>query len=203
MIENVLTNDAIQANANEFESLIRKINRDGAKIDKLLYKLENSDWYTAPASTEYHGAYPGGLVDHSLCVYHNLLSLIKTKQLTNISEESIIITALLHDLDKMNCYEQYVRNVPPSKEHPSWTKEESYRKIKNRDFRYGNHEQNSEYMVRQFIPLTIEESVAILHHMGGMAFDSSQVNIGQIYDKYPLAMFLHLADMLSAYIDKA
>ena len=68
---------------------------------------------------------------------------------------------------------------------------------------YGNHEQNSEYLVRQFIPLTLEESTAILHHMGGMAFDSAKDNISGVYDKYPLALLLHLADMISSYIEKA
>lgn len=204
MIKQVLTNDEIQANADNIEQLIKKITRSGANIDELLSRLENSDFYTAPASTKYHGSYPGGLADHCLCVYHNLVSLVNSKHLTNISEESIIIVSLLHDLDKINKYEIYTRNVPPSKDCPNWTKEDSYKtKDNNNLFIYGNHEQNSEFLIRQYIPLTVEESVAILHHMGGMSYDSAQDNIGLVYDKYPLAVLLHLADMLSCYMDKA
>ena len=64
MIKQVLTNDEIQANADNIEQLIKKITRSGANIDELLSRLENSDFYTAPASTKYHGSYPGGLADH-------------------------------------------------------------------------------------------------------------------------------------------
>lgn len=204
MIKQVLTNDEIQANADNIEQLLKKITRSGANIDELLSRLENSDFYTAPASTKYHGSYPGGLADHCLSVYYNLVSLVNSKHLTNISEESVIIVSLLHDLDKINKYEIYTRNVPPSKDCTNWTKEDSYKtKDNNNLFIYGNHEQNSEFLIRQYIPLTVEESVAILHHMGGMSFDSAQDNIGLVYDKYPLAVLLHLADMLSCYMDKA
>ena len=58
-------------------------------------------------------------------------------------------------------------------------------------------------MARQFIPLTVEESTAILHHMGSMAWDSAKDNIGVVYDKYPLAMLLYVSDMISTYIEKA
>lgn len=205
MIQNVLTEAQAVENIETFKSLISSITRDGANIEKLLDKLEHSDFYTAPASTQYHGAYPGGLVDHSLCVYYNLKSLVQNKHLEEvISEESIKIVALLHDIDKMNKYTTYTRNVPPSKECSSWTKEECYKtKDSSELFTYGNHEMNSEYMIRQFIPLTLEESVAILHHMGSMSWDSAKDNIGVVYNKYPLALLLYLADMISTYIEKA
>lgn len=205
MIENVLTETQVVENMEQFKNLIKSITREGANIDKLLDKLERSDFYTAPASTKYHGAYPGGLVDHSLCVYYNLKSLVENKHLTDIiSEDSIKIVALLHDLDKMNKYTTYMRNVPPSETCPTWTKEENYKtKDASELFIYGNHEQNSEFMVRQFIPLTVEESTAILHHMGSMAWDSAKDNIGIVYNKYPLAVLLYVSDMISTYIEKA
>ena len=64
---------------------------------------------------------------------------------------------------------------------------------------YGNHEETSEFIVRNFIGLTMEESIAIMNHHGGMGFDSSKTDIGMIYTKYNLALMLHLADMLSAF----
>ena len=205
MIKQVLTQEQIDANHQEFIELLRTINREGSDIERLISKLESSDCFLAPASTMYHGAYPGGLVDHSLCVYHNLVSLINSKHLNeSISMESIIVVSLLHDMDKVNKYTTFKRNVPPSESCPSWTKEDCYKTKDTSDlFMYGNHEQNSEYLVRQFIPLTLEESTAILHHMGGMAFDSAKDNISGVYDKYPLALLLHLADMISSYIEKA
>ena len=50
-----------------------KIKRPGA--EELLAWLESTDFFTAPASTKYHGAYPGGLVDHSLRVYGEMMNL--------------------------------------------------------------------------------------------------------------------------------
>ena len=58
-------------------------------------------------------------------------------------------------------------------------------------------------MTRSFIPLTVEEEVAILSHMGGMSWDSAQTNLGEVYDKYSLACLLHVADMLSTFIFKS
>ena len=77
------------------------ITRDGA--DKLLAYLESSDFFTAPASTRYHGNYEGGLCQHSLNVYDALVDILarsRVKDLYGISysPESIAIAALLHDL---------------------------------------------------------------------------------------------------------
>ena len=89
------------------------IKRKGA--DKLLEYLEKSDFFTAPSSTRYHGSYEGGLVEHSVNVYHCLkdyLSRPRVKETygMNYSEESIAIVALLHDLCKINFYTTELRN---------------------------------------------------------------------------------------------
>ena len=67
---------------------------------------------------------------------------------------------------------------------------------------YGNHEMNAEFIAHCYIPLTVEESVAILHHMGGKSQDSAQDNLSEIYKKYPLALYLHLADMIATFVDE-
>ena len=43
------------------------IKRDGA--NQLLNWIEKSDFFTAPASTKYHGASEGGLLRHSVQEY--------------------------------------------------------------------------------------------------------------------------------------
>ena len=122
----------------------------------------------------------------------------------------MIICALLHDFSKMNLYEVTNFNKKVYSENGSksdnggrfdWVTEQGYKTVDLADrFVYGNHEETSEYMIRQFIPLKTEESVAILHHHGGMGWDSSQTNISDIYQRYPLALMLHLADMTCAYL---
>ena len=50
------------------------------------------------------------------------------------------------------------------------------------------------------MPLSYEESVAILHHHAGMSWDCAKDNLSANLNRYPLATILHLADMASCYI---
>lgn len=84
------------------------IKRDG--INDLLKWLEDSDFFTAPASTRFHGNYEGGLCEHSLNVHRELTRLNDVYQL-GYSKETIAITALFHDLCKVNYYKRGTRNV--------------------------------------------------------------------------------------------
>ncbi len=98
------------------------IKREGA--DKLLEYLisPQSDFFEAPASTRFHGAYRGGLCEHSVNVYECLAAYLERERVRDtyglcVSEESIAVSALLHDLCKVNCYKEGVRNV---KENGVW-----------------------------------------------------------------------------------
>lgn len=198
----------------EFIGLINSIERKGFKKEELLQKLETSDFYTAPASTKYHNCFEGGLLDHSLNVYYNLKSLVERKNLQDkISEDSIKIVSLLHDMAKINFYKIYYKNEKRYSETGTkrdeggrfdWVATKAYAVIDDDErFLFGNHEQTSEYMMRTFVPLTRAESIAILHHHGGMSADCAKDNISAIYNRYPLAALLHIADMLSTYIDES
>ena len=198
-------------NKKLFIDIVNSITRKDAKIEELLNKLEESDFYYAPASTQYHGSFAGGLVDHCLNVYYNLKSMVKSKHLEDkISEDSIAIVGLFHDISKMNYYEPCSRNVKVYSESGSkrdevgkfdWQSIPGYRKREDR-FLYGSHEQTAEYIIRHYIPLTVEESVAILNHMGGLAPDSTKLELAPYFEKYSLLTLLHCADMISTYIDE-
>ena len=54
------------------ETYNKNIHRPGA--EKLLTWMETTDFFTAPASTRFHAAYEGGLLDHSINVYNVLIS---------------------------------------------------------------------------------------------------------------------------------
>ena len=85
------------------------IKREGSE-ELLNYLLSDQcDFFTAPASTRYHGAYEGGLLDHSLNVYDCLLDILARPRVKDVygihySDESAAIVALLHDLCKVNIY---------------------------------------------------------------------------------------------------
>ena len=206
---------AVELNSleNKICSLLRKIDRPGADVEGLIKKLKDTDYFTAPASTKFHNCFIGGLADHSLNVYYNLKRLVENKHLEDvIPEESIIICGLLHDMSKINYYEKGVRNKKVYSESGSkwdelgrydWVSEETWNVIPdNKRFIYGNHEETAEFMVRQFIPLKVAESAAILNHHAGKGYDSTGINISSIFHKYPLANLLHVADMIATFTDE-
>ena len=98
----------IEAQKKEFLTVCRaEISREG--LEDLLGWLEKADFYTAPASTKYHGGYAGGLCQHAIDVYRY------AKRLTFLmpkapSDESVAIAALFHDLCKVNLYKTEKRN---------------------------------------------------------------------------------------------
>ena len=82
------------------ETYNKNIHRPGA--EKLLAWLEGTDFFTAPASTRFHAAYEGGLLDHSLNVYNVLISKHFNPETDDL--ESYTIVSLLHDLCKAGFY---------------------------------------------------------------------------------------------------
>jgi hypothetical protein len=209
----MLTNEQILANKERYLELITSIEREGVNIDKLVQKLENSDFFYAPSSTKYHCNYEGGLCEHSLNVYDNLLLLIDGREGLDeccYDSNTLKIVSLLHDISKMNIYEKTAKNekiyCDDGDKYDAlgkfkWVTTMGW-KLREDKFTYGSHEMTSEFIARQFVPLTLDESVAILHHMGGMHYDCAQDNIGEIFSQYQIAMLLHMADMMSVYVSE-
>ena len=174
------------------------ITRDGA--DKLLDFLEHKcDFFTAPASARYHGAYEGGLCDHSLNVYHCLVDYLQRERVQELygleyGEESVAIVALLHDLCKVGCYKKTFRNVKDDATG-KWEKVPSYQF--DDPLPYG-HGEKSVYILSGFLRLTREEAMAIRWHMG-FSGDEDKRLVGQALQQYPLAFALSVADMEATY----
>ena len=185
-------------NKERFIAIFRqKIRREGA--DKLLEFLlsESSDFFTAPASTRYHGAYPGGLLEHSLNVYDCLCDYLARPRVKDVyglsfSEETVAIVALLHDLCKLNFYVETTRNV---KENGVW-KTVPYYSIDDQ-LPYG-HGEKSVYIISGYMRLTRDEAFAIRYHMG-FSGNEEPNTVGQALAKFPLAVALATADMEAAY----
>lgn len=175
-----------------------KIKREGA--DKLLeFLTDGSDFFTAPASTRYHGAYEGGLLEHSLNVYDCLVDILSRPRMKEVygleySEESIAITALLHDICKVNFYKVGTRNVKD--ENGKWTTVPYYT-IED-SLPYG-HGEKSAYIASAYIRLTREEAFAIRYHMGFSGTEDPG-NVGRALEMFPLAYALVCADMEAAFL---
>lgn len=184
----------------EFVNIYKeKISRPGS--DKLLSYLlsDQSDFFTAPSSTRFHGSYEGGLVEHSLNVYHCLVDYLqrpRTKELyrMDFSEETVALVSLLHDVCKMNFYEVSYRNAKNDKTG-QWEKVPYY--TINDQLPYG-HGEKSVYIVSGFMRLTREEAFAIRYHMGFSGIEDRNT-IGRAFEMFPLAFALSVADMEASY----
>lgn len=178
----------------EFLNLLRTVKREG--IENLIEFLEKSDFFTAPASTRFHGNFEGGLAEHSLKVYE----ILKHKIENNIKgikteEESIIIIGLLHDICKTNFYKIDYRNAKNAlgvwEKVPYYTIEDT--------IPYG-HGEKSVMMITEYIKLTPEEKYAIRWHMGYTEPKEVYNTIGAAYTKYPIALLTHEADLEATYL---
>lgn len=179
----------------EFEEIFRsKITRDGSEA--LFEWLSRTDFFTAPASTKFHCACLGGLVQHSVNVYRTMME--KQFDPESDSEESFAICGLLHDVCKAQFYKEGTRNVK-NEQTGAWEKKAYY--MVEDSFPYG-HGEKSVFLIERFLRLKTSEAVAIRWHMGGFddAVRGGSFALSQAYEKYPLAVKLHLADLESTYL---
>lgn len=199
--------DVINKNKEQFIQIYTKnIHRDGS--DKLLKWLETTDFFEAPASTAFHLCEPGGLCLHSLQVYKRLLAdytLEKrmcglSDELSGTENETIAICALLHDICKTSFYKLSKRNVK-NEITGKWESVPYY--TVDDQLPYG-HGEKSVYMLQGFMKLSREEAMSIRWHMGG--FDDSvkagSYSQSKAYNKYKLAVLLHIADLKATYLDE-
>ena len=169
---------AEQTAAQRIVNLLQDTKR--ANIGALIDYLMESGFFEAPASTRYHGCYPGGLADHSLGVYDRLLvcwSEFKLEENTfpgmrslEITEQSIKIAALLHDVCKIGAY------VPTATgKGYRWNRAQP-----------KGHAVLSISRVLEHITLTELELLMIRYHMG--IYGTYEFFVGEKYPKgeYPL-----------------
>ena len=174
------------------------IHREGSA--ELLDYLENkSDFFTAPASARFHGAYAGGLCQHSVNVFRCLEAYLARERVKEVygveyPMESVAIAALLHDVCKVGLYKPGFRNVKDDATG-KWSKVPTY--SYEDKLPYG-HGEKSVYIVSGFLRLTRDEAMAIRWHMGFSGPEDDRM-VGQALQQYPLAFALATADMEASY----
>jgi len=149
--------------------------------------LDKMGFFTAPASTKYHGSYEGGLFDHSLVTAEELVNLTKKLGLTWERPESPYIVGMYHDLCKCD---DYVTDF------------ETGKYIYNPDIIIPGHGEKSVIMLSRFIYLTDEEIACIRWHMGAYEKDTKMWDyFGRAIEKYPNVLYTHMADMIASKIE--
>lgn len=178
----------------KFIQLLRKTNREGIE-DLINFIEEKTDFFTAPASTRFHGSHEGGLLEHSMKVYEILDYKIKNNVIDlHVPEDTIIIVSLLHDICKVNFYKVDYRNAKNAR--GEWEKVPYY--AVEDTIPYG-HGEKSVMMITEYMKLTNEEKYAIRWHMGFTEPKELYGTIGEAYKKYPIALLLNEADLEATY----
>lgn len=178
----------------EFIELLRSTKREG--IEDVIQFIEKTDFYKAPASTRFHGNYEGGLLEHSMKVYEILKHKVEKAIVDlNVSDDTVIIIALLHDICKVNYYKVDYRNA--KNERGEWEKVPYY--TVDDTIPYG-HGEKSVMMLTEYMKLTSEEKYAIRWHMGFTEPKEVYNTLGQAFKKYPVALMLHEADLEATYL---
>ena len=192
-----------------FEAEMARVKRPG--VDKLMDYIRKSDFYTAPASTKFHLSCESGLLQHSLNVLDALRGLLDENQVDEdgtemwfyivaghpviqISDESLIIIALLHDICKTYFYSTSTRNVKNEKTG-KWEKVPFYTV---NDLMPLGHGPKSAMLVKNYIKLTSEEMYAIWWHMGFTDQNTDTLSLAAAIQKYPIIWALHTADMMAS-----
>lgn len=191
-----------------FESLLRNTKREG--IEDLISYLRKSDFYTAPASAKYHSCHEGGLIEHSLNVYDCLKNKVFNPTwheiLLDIPDESLIISALLHDFCKHDFYAVDYKNQKVYSDHGK--KSDAGGRFDRESvpyYKYENkhplgHGEGSVIMLQQLIKLKPIELYAIRWHMGFSVAKDEYGDLGEAIKKYPFIIALHSADFEATYL---
>lgn len=183
-----MDDNQIQEQWTYFKELLLSTKRPN--IENLINWLETTDFKEAPASTMYHNSFRGGLLAHSINVYHAMHDFDVWLKFYELPEESVIIASLLHDLCKVYCYETYMKNV--KNEFGQWVSVPSY---KFEEAEPLGHGAKSVMMIyEQGVQLTKVERAMIVNHMGYTEHDDPR-RVSKLFRICPQSFILCCADM--------
>ena len=152
-----------------------------ASVD-VLDCLIDRGFFTAPASTKYHGAYEGGLFDHSLAVAKALVEQTERNMLKWKDPRSPYIVGMLRDLCKIDCY---IKHEDGTYEHTT-------------DTSLVGHGDKSVMLLSTLMQLTEEEMLCIRYHMGAFTDKEEWKYYSGAVEKYPNVLWTHTADMIAS-----
>ena len=152
--------------------------------------IENG-FFTAPASTKYHGSYEGGLFDHCCNVAQVLVEMTKRENLEWQNERSPLIIGMFHDLCKIDSYEPIYDPTRPD-DAPTF----KY----NTDTLLTGHGDKSVMLISEHMQLTEEEVMCIRYHMGAFTDKEEWRYYTRAVNQYPNVLWTHQADMIASHI---
>ena len=166
-------------------------------IMKCLEWIRTTDFYTCPASTQYHDSFHSGLLLHTLKVVSKCRELLKADTFgLNVSLAKAVRACLMHDWCKIGLYESFTKNMKDESKD-SWESVTAYKYKYNRSVCLG-HGAASMFLASKFFKISYEEALAIRWHMGEYNVASSEISeFSQACRQYPLVYLLQFADRIS------
>lgn len=158
--------------------------RNQAEYESLELSLLTIGFFESPASTKFHGAYEGGLFDHSFAVAKCLRSLTNRLELKWQREEAPELVGVLHDICKTLKYKKVASGYEYIKGSPE------------------GHGELSVEMLADKITLTTEEKESIYWHMGAFTDAEQWPEYTAAIQKFPNILWTHTADMMATNILK-
>jgi hypothetical protein len=174
------------------------IQREGMN-DLIDYISNKTDYFTAPASTNYHSNYEGGLAEHS----HKVTQLFREKNerfSLGLSEDTIKICGYCHDWCKCCFYIKGKKNVKEGKKpdgRDNWIEKEIWEIDDKLPLGHG---EKSIILLQRFIPLSTEEVMIIRWHMGIPEDYMSKKSYEKATEKYKSIIAFHSSDLESSYL---
>ena len=166
----------------------------------LLDFLTDNGFFKAPASTKYHGNYPGGLYDHSCRVFESLMWLSNGLDIEWKRPESPFVVGFFHDLCKIDQYREIVDDPGKTMFGTSEPEGRVVHYEYNNELLLSGHGAKSVLILSQFMQLTEEEMLCIRYHMGAYEKDD-WTGYDLAIKKYPTVLFTHTADMMASKVD--
>lgn len=156
-------------------------------------------FFRSPASTKYHGAYEGGLFDHSFAVMNFLVELSAKNGLRWKRAESPFIVGMFHDLCKIDQYRHPIKEtLYVGSEEATIYDEQAWEY--NPNTLVKGHGDKSVILLSQHMTLTEEESMCILYHMGAFTDKEHWRSFTDAVHKFPNVLWTHQADMIASHV---
>lgn len=168
--------------------------------EDIIEKLIFDGFFIAPASTKHHGAYEGGLFDHSFNVTRVLLGLTENNGLVWSRPESPYIIGMFHDICKQDLYRHPMSEYYLMSEDGVTTTVDEDRWEYNPNTLLKGHGDRSVMLLSQHLRLTMEEIMCIRYHMGAFVDQKEWNDYTEAVYRYPNVLWTHQADMISAHI---
>jgi len=182
--------ELVKAAKEHFISHLAGTDRMG--MSSLLERLEKTSFFKDPASINYHSAHDGGLLLHSVgvhCLLKDIVSIVGNHP--PLTPNTIAISALLHDICKIGCYE--VKEKFRKDKNDRWEKYPGYEWVEE-SFPFG-HGEKSVDLISRYIDLTEQEKLLIRWHMGPMTTGDGN-DFYKICARFPEVALLHSADLM-------